>query len=334
MIVIDLIVIFIGLVCVIFGVVRGKTLLKSANEKLDEASKQQTKASLDLAAAQAIKLQKRDEQFIYDFEFNRLTEEIAKLSEVKEEVEKETREKKEYFDWLLNNERAKVDNEVLLYRSNLKKLNSSFEKDLEEKKTKLLQEYDERVAQVTLEREEIENKLEQLRNTLSAGIEANLREQQMKEQIEFYKLKVDENDLSDIRSLESLKRTFNKPVVLSKLIWSNYFQKQTTELCNRLLGSTVKCGIYKITNLQTNQCYIGQSVNIAERWKQHIKCGLGIEASATNKLYSAMQKDGVWNFSFELMEECPRELLNEKEKFWIEMFRSDKLGYNTTGGNR
>lgn len=156
----------------------------------------------------------------------------------------------------------------------------------------------------------------------------------MKEQIEFYKLKVNENDLSDIHSLEALKRTFNKPVVLSKLVWSNYFQKQTTELCNKILGSGTVCGIYKITNLQTNQCYIGQSVNIAERWKQHIKCGLGIEASATNKLYSAMQKDGVWNFSFELMEECPRELLNEKEKFWIEMFRSDKLGYNTTGGNR
>lgn len=98
MIIIDLIVIFIGLVCVVFGVVRGKTLLKSANEKLDEASKQQLKASLDLAAAQAIKLQKRDEQFQYDFEFNRLTEEIAKLSEVKEEVEKETREKREYFN--------------------------------------------------------------------------------------------------------------------------------------------------------------------------------------------------------------------------------------------
>ena len=102
--------------------------------------------------------------------------------------------------------------------------------------------------------------------------------------------------------LEKLKISFHKPVVLSKLIWTQYFQKQMTELCDRVLGKKTICGIYKITNLLTEQCYIGQSVNISDRWKQHCKCGLGIEASATNKLYNSMQKDGVWNFSFELLE--------------------------------
>ena len=75
--------------------------------------------------------------------------------------------------------------------------------------------------------------------------------------------------------------------------------------------------------------------NIAQRWKQHCKCGLGIDASVTNKLYNAMQEHGVWNFTFELIEECPRNLLNEKEKFWIEAFESNKYGhYNSTGGNK
>ena len=80
--------------------------------------------------------------------------------------------------------------------------------------------------------------------------------------------------------------------------------------------------------------YIGQSVNIQDRFKQHVKCGLGIDASATNKLYKAMQQDGVWNFSFELMEECSRTELNEKEKFWIQMYQSDIYGYNSTSGNK
>ena len=102
--------------------------------------------------------------------------------------------------------------------------------------------------------------------------------------------------------LENLKTSFHTPVVLSKLIWTQYFQKQMTELCDRVLGKKTICGIYKITNLLTEQCYIGQSVNISDRWKQHCKSGLGIEASATNKLYNSMQKDGVWNFSFELLE--------------------------------
>lgn len=47
-----------------------------------------------------------------------------------------------------------------------------------------------------------------------------------------------------------------------------------------------------------------------------------------------MQKDGVWNFTFELLEECPKELLNEKERFWIEMYQSNKFGLNTMKGNR
>ena len=98
----------------------------------------------------------------------------------------------------------------------------------------------------------------------------------------------------------------HKPIILSKLIWTQYFQKQMTELCDKILGKNIVCGIYKITDLVTEQCYIGQSVNIGDRWKQHCKCGLGIDASTTNKLYNAMQKDGVWNFIFEVLEECPR----------------------------
>ena len=86
-----------------------------------------------------------------------------------------------------------------------------------------------------------------------------------------------------------------------------------TSLCNNVLGSKTVCGIYKITNKNNGLCYVGQSVDIADRWKQHIKCGLGIDTPAQNKLYKAMLKDGVTNFTFELLEQCDRQLLNEKE---------------------
>jgi hypothetical protein len=66
--------------------------------------------------------------------------------------------------------------------------------------------------------------------------------------------------------------------------------------------------------------------------KQHIKAGLGIGASATNKLYQSMLEYGVHNFTFELLEECPKEQLNEKEVFWIETYQSNKFGLNTTKG--
>ena len=182
------------------------------------------------------------------------------------------------------------------------------------------------------QKEQIQNELNKLKASLSAGVEARLREQQKKDKINFYKLSINDADLADVKMLENLKTSFHKPVVLSKLIWTQYFQKQMTELCDRVLGKKTVCGIYKITNLLTEQCYIGQSVNISDRWKQHCKCGLGIEASATNVLYNSMQKDGVWNFSFELLQECPRNLLNEKEAFWIDTYSSNIYGLNTLKG--
>ena len=175
--------------------------------------------------------------------------------------------------------------------------------------------------------------LNKLKDSLSAGVQAQLREQEKKDSLNFYKMTASDKDLSDIQVLNQIKHSLYQPVILSKLIWTTYFQKSATEMCNRILGTGKKCGIYKITNINSQQCYIGQSVDIASRWKDHIKCGLGIDASATNKLYNAMQKDGVWNFTFELLEECPRELLNEKERFWINLYQSDKFGYNSTKGN-
>lgn len=48
-------------------------------------------------------------------------------------------------------------------------------------------------------------------------------------------------------------------------------------------------GIYKITNIENKMCYVGQAANIADRWKTHIKRGIGAEAPINNKLYPAMK---------------------------------------------
>jgi hypothetical protein len=45
-----------------------------------------------------------------------------------------------------------------------------------------------------------------------------------------------------------------------------------------------------------------------------------------------MIEDGLENFSFEVLEECSRTELNEKEKFYIELYQSDKFGYNSNSG--
>lgn len=45
-----------------------------------------------------------------------------------------------------------------------------------------------------------------------------------------------------------------------------------------------------------------------------------------------MLETGVENFTFEIIEECAPEELNEREKFWIDYFDTKTFGYNVTAG--
>jgi group I intron endonuclease len=92
------------------------------------------------------------------------------------------------------------------------------------------------------------------------------------------------------------------------------------------------CGIYKITNQKTGECYIGQSTNIRKRWYEHGRCGVGVDVPQGNQLYKAMLEDGLENFSFELIEECSPQELNQKEQYFISFYSSDTLGYNLNKG--
>lgn len=94
-------------------------------------------------------------------------------------------------------------------------------------------------------------------------------------------------------------------------------------------------GIYKITNLINNNCYIGQSKNIEKRWKREIADALNSNAESYNyPLSKAIRKYGLKNFSFEIIEICLQEELNQKEQYWIKYFNSYNKGYNQNlGGN-
>ncbi len=178
-----------------------------------------------------------------------------------------------------------------------------------------------------------ESELEKIKATRAALIQAQVKEKEIQENIDFYCLTLPINDKDDIQRLEKVKRDLHNPRILSMLIWQTFFQKNMTALCNNVLGTKPVTGIYKITNLNTKMCYIGQAVDVANRWKDHAKCGLGIDTPAGNKLYAAMMEDGIWNFSWELLESCERTLLDEKEKYYISVYQASEFGYNSNKGN-
>ena len=107
-----------------------------------------------------------------------------------------------------------------------------------------------------------------------------------------------------------------------------YYEKPYNALVGRVIGDKDITGIYKITNILDGKCYVGQAVNIRERWRQHIKRGVGAETPTRNKLYPAMQEVGPENFTFEVIEKVKPEELNEREDYWQEYFHAKDFGYS------
>ena len=180
-----------------------------------------------------------------------------------------------------------------------------------------------------------QTQLDQIKLSVQAAAAARLVQQEKQDKWRFYSIHLTDYQINDIAYLQEWKNKLHDPSIVSKIIWSSYYIKPVGDMCNRVLGTQKKSGIYKLTNKATGQIYIGQSVDVANRFKTHIKYGLGIDTPITpNKLYQSMQNSSLWFWTFELLEECPKEKLNEREKFWIDFYQSNKIGLNTQGGKK
>ena len=86
-------------------------------------------------------------------------------------------------------------------------------------------------------------------------------------------------------------------------------------------------GIYKITNKLNGKVYIGQSRDIDARWRQHIN------AKDNYAIHNAIKKYGKENFKFEVLLECPVDMLDVWERDMIALYDCmSPYGYNLTEG--
>ena len=269
----------------------------------------------------------------------KLTYEIKDLNTKKETISKELDKASDFLSTIsddISNQRKGMEEEAKkAFDRYCEILDQNYtQKELEyDNLIKILEQaYNNKQDELKEQSETVLKELEKHRSAREATIAAQIKEQEIKEKLDFYKLNPSLADLNDIEILNTIKHKLSKPRILSMLIWSTYFQKEMTNLCNNILGTKTITGIYKITNQQTNKCYIGQSVDVSKRWKDHAKCGLDIDTPAGNKLYKDMLDIGIWNFSWELLEKCSKEELNERERYYIELYQSKDYGYNTTKG--
>lgn len=260
--------------------------------------------------------------------FNKINESISKNNLQKEKLANYIKD----LQYLYEYNKKLIKNKLDIHIEESLQRATQYTQQLENSYNIVKKEYNQKVFLIQDELTKATKELEQTKSQLSAGAAALIRQREKQDKINFYKLSLSEKQQKDIKKLQLWKQELVDPTILSKLIWTDYFQKQTNQLCNRILGTEKVCGIYKITDLITKQVYIGQSVDISRRWKDHIRYGLGINAPSTNALYKAMKKDGITEFTFQLLQKCSNEKLNEREKFWIQIYSSNKYGMNSTSG--
>lgn len=97
--------------------------------------------------------------------------------------------------------------------------------------------------------------------------------------------------------------------------------------------------IYKITNIQNNKIYIGQTIRpVEQRFHRHINDALN--NILDTHFARAIRKYGKDSFVVEIIDTAQtQDELNQKERYWIQYYNSVQEGYNETdaiskcGGN-
>ena len=180
----------------------------------------------------------------------------------------------------------------------------------------------------------VQNKLEEERSKRAAINKEILRQRKLEQEQDFYRIQLDPDDTDDIEILRSVTARLRHPEAINKVIWTGYYQKPLAELRKRLLSNGDVSGVYKITRLKSGEIYIGQTTSVDKRWQEHVKSALGVGTLASSQLHRVMRNDGPENFTFELLEEVPKDKLRERESYYIDFYDSKTYGLNSVTGDK
>ena len=327
----------ITVIIAIFCLILGAGLVYLFMQPKVKVTQKEDKELLEKNKAVQFELQAMEQRT--DYLKEQYEQKLQEYKQLKQDIDKEYKASEEnvkkYYQQMLDFYKQKFHTDTEEIHAIFMDTKHSLEDSYEELAKDLVQDYldkeQESIQKIKKLNEKIqfeESQLEDLRHKVEAAVAYDKRNEENKNKTDFYKLNLIQDDLDEIYELRKIISHFRNPEPVNKVIWKTYYEKPYTDLIGRVIGSGVHCGIYKITNLQNNMCYVGQSTNIAERWKQHIKRGLGADTPTRNKLYPIMQAVGVENFSFEIIEECTKSQLNDREDYWQDFFKAKEFGYS------
>lgn len=258
--------------------------------------------------------EKELETFIADkreVELNSLQKEIVKQKEIEL-----LRLQKEIEEWAKSAQDIATDNyntQQRLYEGKLLDIVSQIQQAQEELNT------------IELEVKDFQQKRHIINEEINRG-------RRTKEQQDFYSINISNEDKEDIEIINSILPKLNKIENINKLIYDNYINRNLKDMIKRVLINKEISGIYKITNKETQEIYIGKSTNIKKRWSDHVKSAYGLEGVADSQFQRALKEYGIDSFTWELLEEVSKDKLTEREKYWIEFYDTKTYGYNQRKG--
>lgn len=223
-------------------------------------------------------------------------------------------------------EQIKLEHEKLT--QNFQKTKEILDNQYEQSKISKQQELDEFTQQCDNQIQEAQYQLDRLQKKVDSATEVAKRAEAEQTEKEFYRIHLSNEDIEEIKRIRSIEPYLRNKEPLNKIIWKYYYEKPVNEMIGRVVGPGTHIGIYKITEIESGKCYVGQSVDLSSRFKQHIKRGIGAETPTKNKLYPAMLAIGPENFTFEVIQECQKEELDSLEDEYQVFFHSIDFGYS------
>ena len=269
-----------------------------------------------------------------------LTDRKTAIEETLEQINARKEEAELYYNSLLEEGKEQVEikvksHEELLMSQAAARIREETDREKEKVKTELaafIELCKSEENQKRLELGELSAILEDFKKKQEVINQEILRRRQVEEQQDFYRVLIGQQEIDDIQCLLSIREKLIFRENLDKLIYDVYVSKSVLEMTKRVLAGKAPSGIYKITRLKTGEIYIGKSTDVKKRWTEHAKTAYGVGSIAHSILHTTIKKDGIENFTFELLEEVPKDKLTEREKYWITFYNSKTYGLNERNG--
>lgn len=284
--------------------------------------KEERRYELEKELNEGIRIEKQKEQEQLDF---LRQEKNKKLKEIDEEIEqyriKHKKQLDQYFEELNKNNYETVQQKLKEYQETLEK-----EKNATKEWIDLFKEEYQKNAEKELNI--IQAELDEYNKKRKAINEDILRNREVQQQTDFYRVRLEKEDKLDIEFLSGVAKKIHHPDAINKLIWDIYIKRAVDILIKNVLNNETISGIYKFTNMDTGEIYIGKSTDVKKRTYEHYKYAFGLSGIASSQFHYALKKYGIDHFTFELLEKCDKDKLTEREKYYITFYESNKYGYN------